>query len=248
MIAFEAAHPVDRTFDFALSSFAATASRSWVVSAVKLFDLAGLRIFDDFFALDDVAVTQPHFATWFQAEELLRCIFLKIILLDVEFARERNLSRAGRRVFGVVHGLHHLDLVFRVVGQYNLYWIENCHDARGDCVQVFANAVFQNRYVNRAVETGNSDSIAEQPQAFGCEATAPQAADGWHARIVPAFDMFFLHELQQLALTHHGVAQIESREFDLARVIDAERFAVPIVQRPMVLELKRTDRMSDLFE
>ena len=48
-------------------------------------------------------------------------------------------------------------------------------------------------------------------------AAAAKAADRRHARIVPAGDVLLLHELQQLALAHHRVVQVQPRELDLLR-------------------------------
>ena len=50
-----------------------------------------------------------------------------------------------------------------------------------------------------------------------------------------------LHQLQQLALAHHRVGQVEPRELDLLRVVDAQLVEEPVVERPVVLELQRAD-------
>ena len=53
--------------------------------------------------------------------------------------------------------------------------------------------------------------------ASGGVAAAAHADERGHARIVPAADVLLLHQLEQLALAHHRVAEIEPRELDLAR-------------------------------
>ena len=46
-----------------------------------------------------------------------------------------------------------------------------------------------------------------------------QTAQCGHAGIVPAGDESFLDELQQLALAHHGVGEVEAVELDLPRAV-----------------------------
>ena len=59
-------------------------------------------------------------------------------------------------------------------------------------------------------------------------------------------DVPLLHELEQLALAHHRVGQVQARELDLLRarrhrqVLDQ-----PVVERPVVLELERAERVRD---
>ena len=80
-------------------------------------------------------------------------------------------------------------------------------------------------------------------------AAAAQAADRRHARIVPAGHVPLLHELQQLALAHHRVVQVEARELDLLRTIALEQAGhQPVVQRPVILELQRADRVRDRLD
>ena len=68
-----------------------------------------------------------------------------------------------------------------------------------------------------------------------------------HSRIVPPRDMFLLYQLEQFALAQHGVGEIQAREFDLLRMMNAEPIEKPIVERPVILELQRADRMSNSF-
>ena len=65
-------------------------------------------------------------------------------------------------------------------------------------------------------------AVAEGADRFRREAAAADAGEGRHARIVPAVDVLFLHELQQLALAEQRVGEVEAVEFDLLRRKDAE--------------------------
>ena len=48
-------------------------------------------------------------------------------------------------------------------------------------------------------------------------AAAARADQRRQARIIPAVDMFFVDQLDQLALGQHDVGQVQAREFDLLR-------------------------------
>ncbi len=121
---------------------------------------------------------------------------------------------------------------------------------RGDvAVEEIADLELQQRDVGGAVELGDADAFAEIADGRGRVAAAAQAGDRRQARIVPAADVAFLDELQQLALAHHRVGEVEPREFDLAR-LGGHRAVVdePIVKRPVVLELQRAERVGDVLE
>ena len=78
-----------------------------VVGAAELDDLARGRILDDLGAGDEVGVAEPDLAARGEAEELLGRVLQKIVALDVELARERDLARSRRRVLGIVDAVEH---------------------------------------------------------------------------------------------------------------------------------------------
>src|SRR5438128_8913193 len=94
-------NPVDRSFDLAAVR-SITAAGRWVVGAVQLDDRSALRVLHYTYTLDEIRIAQANFPGRRQAEEVLRRVFAKVILLDVEDARERHCPRARRRIFGVV--------------------------------------------------------------------------------------------------------------------------------------------------
>ncbi len=70
-----------------------------------------------------------------------------------------------------------------------------------------------------------------------------------HARIVPALHMAAAHQLGEHALGQHGVGEIEAREFVLMRLRRHVQIGdEPVVERPMVLEFERADRMGDALD
>ena len=85
--------------------------------------------------------------------------------------------------------------------------------------------------------------------AFRRHAAPPQAGHRRHARIIPARHEVFLHQLQQLALAHHRVAQVQPGEFDLLRMAGRlQRVQNPVIQRPVNLKLQRANRVRDAFD
>ncbi len=78
-----------------------------------------------------------------------------------------------------------------------------------------------------AVGARGSDGGAEGADGLGRKAAAADAGERGHARIVPAADALFLHELQQLALAEQGVGEVEAVEFNLLRGKDAELLDIP---------------------
>ena len=97
---------------------------------------------------------------------------------------------------------------------------------------------------------GDADRVAELADRLRRVAAPAQPGDRRHARIVPAADVLLLHELQQLALAHHRVGQVQPRELDLLRTdgVSTACSIDPVVERAVVLELERAERVRDAFD
>ncbi len=92
-------------------------------------------------------------------------------------------------------------------------------------------------------------SSANRRIGLGRVAAAANAADRRHARIVPPAHVLLVHELQQLPLAHDGVVQVQARKLDLLRLARQRQVVhEPVVQRPVILELERADRMRDALD
>ena len=135
-------------------------------------------------------------------------------------SRERNLPLAGRRVFRIVDRFQHLRLAFGKIVDHHLHRPQHRHPPRGPAIQIFPHRIFQHRHVDRAVELRHADPVAKQPDRFGRVAAPPQPANRRHPRIVPTGHVLVVHQFQQPPLAHHGVREIEPREFDLLRMDD----------------------------
>ena len=109
-----------------------------------------------------------------------------------------------------------------------------------------ADTVFEHTHLDRAFGLGDADGITEGPNRFRRITPPTQPGNGRHSGIVPAIYPILLHQLSQLALAHYGVFKIESRELNLTRMTtDTDVVEHPIIQRPMIFEFERTQRMRD---
>ena len=144
---------------------------------------------------------------------------------------------------------HHFAFALRIVLDNQFHRIDHRHRARGVFVQIFTNAGLQRRHLDGVVLLGHADALAELADGFGGVAATTQTGDGRHTRVVPAFHVLLSHQLVQLTLGHHGVFEIQAREFVLTRMHrDADVVQHPIVQAAVVLELQGTQRVGNAFQ
>jgi Ca2+/H+ antiporter len=179
--------------------------------------MAPAGVFHHFFTPYYIGAFEPHHLAGGQAEVLFGRVLHKIVRLDVEFAAERNVAAPGVGVFGIVFAVQHLFLPFRVVGQHDLYWVKHHHAAQGNLVEVFADAELQQPHVDQVFAFGHAHPFAEVADAFGRVTPPAHAADGRHARIVPAAHVLLVHQLQQFALAHYRVGHVEAGKLELVR-------------------------------
>ena len=137
---------------------------------------------------------------------------------------------------------------FGIVFDHDLQRVQHAHHARRAQVEIFADGVLEVRDVDDVLALGDADAVAEVADGFRRVAAPPQARERGHARVVPAADVPAFDQLEQLALAHHRVAEIQPRELDLPRVIDAERVEIPVVERPMVFVFERAERVRDALD
>ena len=155
-------------------------------------------------------------------------------------------------------------VIVRQIGQHEFHRIQDRHASRRAAVQIFAQRVFQHRVIDQRILFRQAQPGDEQLQRIGGIAAAADALQGRHARVAPAVDQTFVDQGHQLALAHHRVIQIQARELDLPRLGGFERqtavgqrchqFGVmrqidlvhaPVVQRAVVFEFERAQRVGD---
>ena len=144
---------------------------------------------------------------------------------------------------GAVFGTAGLDLGGRAalavvpVGDDQLDWVGDHHIAVGALVQVLTQAPLQERKVDEVVPLGHSHLLGEVADALGSIAPAADTADGRHAGVVPAADKAVAHQLQELALAHDGIGEVQAGKFILMRGEDAQLLDEPVVERTVYIEL-----------
>ena len=137
----------------------------------------------------------------------------------------------------------------RIVFDHQLNGVDNGHGTRSIFVQIFADAGFQGSDFDSVVLLGHADAFAELTDRLSGIAATAQAGNGRHTRVIPAFDVFFRHQLIQLTLGHHGVFKVEAREFILTRMHgNADVIQHPIVQAAVILKLESTQRVGNSFQ
>ncbi len=201
----------------------------------------------------DRAVAQAHLGARREALPAGRRRLGEVAALDPQVAPERQAARE-RGAFGrrhVVRPQRRVEVERRVeVVDRQPDRVRHGEHARRDRVEVVAHDVVVKRQLDAAVDGRDAGLVAEAPQRLGADAAAPLPGDRRHARVVPARDVALGHEAEQLALAHHRVVQVEARELVLvvARLRDADRVQVPVVERAVDVELERADRVRDALD
>ena len=95
--------------------------------------------------------------------------------------------------------------------------------------------------VDGGIEFVYADDFAEVSNCRWRVTAAPESADGWHSRVVPAGDEVFGNELEEFSLAHYGVSEVQSCEFNLLGMEDAELFEEPVVERAVVFKFECAD-------
>src|ERR1700688_4742064 len=107
--------------------------------------------------------------------------------------------------------------------------------------------MFQERQLDRSIRLRYSNRPAEIEYGFRRVAAPADSGDRGHAGIVPSANMAFLDQREQLPLAQERIRQVEPVKFYLLRMIDPELIEIPVVQRPVILELERANGMGDPF-
>ncbi len=147
-----------------------------------------------------------------------------------------------------------LFLPFRVILDDELHRVEHRHPAWRDLVQVFAHAIFEHRILDPGIRLRHADAFGEQAEALRRVAAAARTGEGGQARVVPAGNVLVLDQLDQPALGQHDVGEIEPRKLDLLRrralqqAVPGEALEQPVVERALVFELQRAERVRDVLQ
>ena len=149
----------------------------------------------------------------------------------------------------MIDGIELFALPFRIILDHDLERPQHGHAPRRGLVEIFAHRIFEHADVDDAVGLGDADALDEVADRFRRHAAAAQAGERRHARIVPAVDMAAAHQFGEHALRQHRVGQIEAGELVLMRMRRHRQIVQePVVERPVILELERADRVRDALD
>ena len=127
--------------------------------------------------------------------------------------------------------------------------MQHRHAPLGLLAQHLANAVFQHTHLDELVLLGHAAALHEVAQGRRRIAAPAHAGDGGHAGVVPAADHAVGDHHPELALARDGVGEIQARELDLPGTVRRpELVEKPVVQRTVILELERAQRVRDVLE
>ena len=182
--------------------------------------------------------------------KLARRVLHEVLALDQNLFRERHLAAAHLGLARMVRGVEPLLVVRGIVVDHELQWIEHAETARRGLVQVVADAAFEKTELGGLLLLRHADPMHELADRRGRVAAPPDPRERRHPRIVPALDVAVVDELLQQALARDHEHHVRARELDLPRPARAvpEVVEEPIVERAVILELERAQRMRRAFD
>ena len=143
----------------------------------------------------------------------------EVLALDVELFAEGHLALSGGLVLGVVLDLEVLDFVLGVVVDDELDRVKDGHDALCTLVEVLADAELHEGVVHYGLDLGHADTGDEILHGFRRVSAASDSADGGHSGIVPSAHDSQLDQVQELALAHDKIVDVQSCELVLMRCV-----------------------------
>ena len=168
----------------------------------------------------------------------------------IKLAAETDAARAGGRIVGMIDRLELLALAFRIILDHDLERPQHRHAPQRVLVEMLRGCE------NSSMPTSTTLLALATPMRL---TNSRIASGGTPRRFSPAIvgmrgssqprDMAAAHQLGQHPLRQQRVGQIEPREFVLMRLRRHRQLVEqPFVERPVVLEFQRADRMRDALD
>mmetsp|Transcript_82104 Transcript_82104/g.145037 ORF Transcript_82104/g.145037 Transcript_82104/m.145037 type:complete len:405 (+) Transcript_82104:1424-2638(+) len=230
------ADPVDGPLDLAaVGRVAALALR--VPGGLQPSDGAS-GVLEDLCALDQAGVPQTDLTVRLEAEELGVGVLAEVLAFNIDLRGQSHRTAINFK----------LDIAVQV-GDGDRKRVEDAHSAGKGGLQLLLKDAGQHVEFDSALPLGHTDLGAELLNGRCGVPTAPHATEGGHTGIIPATNDLLLDKLQQLALAHDGVGQVEAGKLDLAWCVrDGQVGEEPLVQGAVQLELQRADGVSDALQ
>ena len=109
---------------------------------------------------------------------------------------------------GLFFGFQPFGLPNRIIGNNQLYGVQNHHDTRSFLVQILSGTEFQMGNVNKVFPFSNPNTVGKIPDGIGCIASSSKSRNGGHSRVVPSLYHFILYQFQQFSFAYHRVTQV----------------------------------------
>ena len=94
---------------------------------------------------------------------------------------------------------------------------------------------------------GDTHVHTQTANGFRRVASATQSGNCGHAWIIPSRNVPLVDQQQKPSLAHQCIRQIQTIEFNLLRMMNADVFTEPVVQWPAVFKFQRADAVGDTF-
>ena len=216
--------------------------------AADFHDLSGL-VANHLFTADHVGVLQAQDLAGSEAEELGFILHLHVVLVHIEDLLVGEVTRALGGVLGEQGGLQDGEEVIGLVHQHQADGVEDGEGTRSHGLEMLSCEVLETRPVDGGHGgTSDRDVIAEVVDGLGSVATAAQALDGGHTRIVPAVDDSIHYHVLQLTLGHDGVGEIQTAELPHVRSPHIQLVDQPVVRFPSRFELQGAEGIVDVLD
>ena len=200
-------------------------------------------------SLHEIRVHEPHLIARIKPLVFGDRGLHKVVPLDIELSSERDLTFQKVRIFKVVVRVEHLRLSFRIIVDHELDRVEDSHHAGDFHFQIVTDAVLEHRVIDRGIRLGNADKLNESLDRLGRKSPAAKRSDRDKARVIPAVDDPVLDKLFDIALACDDIGQIHLCELDLLRrMLPLGVFNDPLIERTVILELKRADGVGNAFD
>ncbi|MNP09263.1 hypothetical protein D3C76_1013610 [compost metagenome] len=94
------------------------------------FNNLAILIFNDFITFDEISMLQAYFIAGEQAEIFIGRILHKVVALNINLTRERNLAYTHFFILCIILRFKPFCLAFRIIGDNNLKRTKYSHGAR----------------------------------------------------------------------------------------------------------------------
>ena len=97
-------------------------------------------------------------------------------------------------IFRIVDGLHLLAFAFRIIGDDEFHWVEDCAYSASLLVEVFAYRSFEKSHVIECIKLGVANAVDKHADALWRVASTAHTAECGHTWVVPSVDEVLVYE------------------------------------------------------